>query len=95
MYILVKGLNNIPGITCVKPDGAFYVFPQLDRSLGDVKEYCVELLKQEGVCVLPGEYFGAQGKNSIRMSYSATSKEDITSALEKIRSFHLRKLGLS
>ena len=90
MYLLVNGLNKIPGITCVKPDGAFYIFPQIDRRLGDVKDYCFKLLTEEGVCALPGEYFGNQGKNSVRLSYSATSKDDIALALKKIENFHSR-----
>ncbi len=40
MNILVNGLNKIPGISCVKPEGAFYIFPQLDKKLGDIKTYC-------------------------------------------------------
>lgn len=88
MYILVKGLNKIPGINCVKPDGAFYIFPQIDSSFGEVTEYCSKLLLEKGVCVLPGQFFGNQGSNSLRLSYSATSKKDIYLALERIHSFH-------
>jgi len=93
MHMLVNGLNNIPGITCVKPDGAFYIFPQIDKKLGDIKEYCTSLLREEGVCLLPGEYFGSEGMGSVRLSYSATSKQDITLALEKIKNFHLKSLS--
>ena len=91
--LLVNGLNAIPGIKCVKPDGAFYIFPQLDEALGDVKKYCLDLLQEEGVCLLPGEYFGEQGVNSIRLSYSATSKEEIIQALKKIKKFNSKKLS--
>jgi len=47
---------------------------------------------EEGVCVLPGEYFGKQGKNSVRLSYSTTTKEEIGIALDKINRFHLKSL---
>ena len=77
MNILVNGLNKIPGISCVKPEGAFYIFPQIDKKLGDIKTYCNNLLLEEGVCVLPGEYFGKQGTNSVRLSYASTTKEEI------------------
>ena len=90
MNLLVNGLNNIPGISCVKPEGAFYIFPQIDQKFGDTKDYCHKLLEEEGVCVLPGEYFGEKGKNSIRLSYSATTKDDIKLALDKINRFHLK-----
>ena len=92
MNILVNGLNKIPGISCVKPEGAFYIFPQIDKKLGDIKTYCNNLLLEEGVCVLPGKYFGKQGINSVRLSYSATTKEEIEIALDKINRFHLQYL---
>lgn len=92
MYMLVKGLNKIPGISCVKPDGAFYIFPQIDKSLGNIQDYCNKLLIEEGICVVPGEFFGSQGENSIRMSYSATTKEEINIALNKIHNFNKRIL---
>ena len=90
MHLLVNGLNDIPGIKCVKPDGAFYVFPQIDQKFGDIKEYCIKLLREEAVCVVPGEFFGTEGKTSVRMAYSTTTKRDITLALQKIQNFHLR-----
>ncbi len=90
MHLLVDGLNGIPGINCVKPDGAFYVFPQIDQKFGDMKEYCVKLLREEGVCLVPGEFFGSEGKGSVRMAYSTTSKKDIKLALQKIQNFHFR-----
>ena len=61
MYLLVNGLNKISGINCVKPDGAFYIFPQIDKKLGDIKEYCKNLLLEVGICVVPGEFYGKQG----------------------------------
>jgi len=90
MYLLVNGLNKISGINCVKPDGAFYIFPQIDKKFGDIKEYCKNLLLEEGVCVVPGEFFGKQGKRSIRLSFSASTKDEIILALKKINNFHTR-----
>jgi len=92
MHLLVNGLNKIPGISCVKPDGAFYIFPKIDEKLGNVKEYCENLLLEEGVCIVPGEFFGSQGKRSVRFSYSATTKAEILLSLEKINNYHLRNL---
>jgi aspartate aminotransferase len=92
MYLLVNGLNKISGITCVKPDGAFYIFPQIDQKFGDIKKYCENLLLEEGVCIVPGEFFGRQGKRSVRFSYSATSKDEIILSLEKINNFHERHI---
>ena len=88
MYLLVNGLNKISGITCVKPDGAFYIFPKIDKKFGDIKQYCENLLLEEGVCIVPGEFFGSQGKRSVRFSYSASTKDEIILALKKINNFH-------
>lgn len=92
MYLLVNGLNKISGINCVKPDGAFYIFPKIDKKFGDIKKYCENLLLEEGVCIVPGEFFGNQGKRSVRMSYSATSKDEIMLSLDKINNFHERHI---
>jgi aspartate aminotransferase len=92
MYLLVNGLNNISGITCVKPNGAFYIFPKIDKKFGDIKKYCENLLLEEGVCIVPGEFFGSQGKRSVRMSYSATTKDEIMLSLDKINNFNERHI---
>lgn len=71
--ILLEGLHEM-GIKCVKPEGAFYAFPEVDD-----ENASQELLKN-GVIVVPGEAFGANGKGHIRISY-ATSEENIRKAL--------------
>lgn len=82
--VLVQGLNDIPGVTCRMPKGAFYVFPNI-KSFGkpanDLAEY---LLQEAGVCVLPGTSFGAMGEGYIRLIY-ATSIQTIEQSLEKMR----------
>ena len=83
--LIVSGLNSIPGIRCQKPEGAFYVFPNI-QSLGmssnDLAEY---LLDEAGVAVLPGTSFGDFGEGYIRLSYS-TSQENIEAGLDCIKS---------
>ncbi len=83
--LLVDGLNRIPGIICQKPQGAFYVFPNV-KSFGmranDMADY---LLEEAGVAVLPGTAFGDYGEGYIRLSYS-TSQETIRAGLEALRS---------
>mgnify|MGYP003867928519 FL=1 len=68
------------------------IFPEIDKKYGDIKEYCKNLLLEEGVCIVPGEFFGKQGKRSIRLSYSASTKDEIILALKKINNFHTRYL---
>jgi aspartate aminotransferase len=80
---IVKGLNDIPGVVCLKPQGAFYVFPNV-KAFGVTSSKLAELLMYEaGVAVLPGTAFGKFGEGYMRLSY-ATSMENIERGLEKI-----------
>jgi len=66
---VVRAMNDIPGVSCAVPQGAFYAFPDisgLGRSCQEVADY---LLEEGGVAVLPGTDFGANGEGHIRISY--------------------------
>ncbi len=79
--IVVEGLNAIPGVSCVMPGGAFYVFPSV-RELGATsKEVEAHLLQHAGVACLSGTAFGKQGEGYLRLSY-ANSVQNIRDALE-------------
>jgi aminotransferase len=81
--MLVKRLNEIPGIHCLKPEGAFYAFPnikELKMSSFKLAKYFLEKAK---VVVIPGTEFGKYGEGYLRLSY-ATSYEKIEEALERI-----------
>ena len=82
---IVDGLNAIEGVSCIKPLGAFYVFPnvsQLSLSCQDLSDY---LLEDAGVAVLPGTAFGKYGDGYLRLSY-ANSLENIQEALARMDS---------
>ena len=82
---IVDGLNAIEGVSCIKPLGAFYVFPnvtQLPLSCQDLSDY---LLEDAGVAVLPGTAFGKYGDGYLRLSY-ANSLENIEEALARMDS---------
>ncbi|MDX1386061.1 MAG: pyridoxal phosphate-dependent aminotransferase [bacterium] len=88
---ILESLNSIPGILCFKPQGAFYVFPNISallgrkakgRSLGSDMDFCNYLLEEAKVACVPGSPFGAPG--FMRLSY-ATSMENIEKGLERIR----------
>jgi len=91
---VVNSLNNIKGISCLKPNGAFYVFPSCKNLLGkkDAKgnklktdtDFVQSLLENSGVAVVQGSAFGLEG--FFRISY-ATSMENLKKALEKISMF--------
>lgn len=88
---IVDGLNDIPGVSCLKPQGAFYVFPNVSGLFGrsckgraikgsaDVTEF---LLENANVAVIPGVVFG--NDNHIRLSY-ATSMRNIEEGLKRIK----------
>jgi len=82
--VIVAGLNDIPGITCVEPQGAFYVFPNITGTGLTSAALQSRLLTEAGVAALAGPAFGPYGEGFLRFSY-ANSVENIQAALEAIR----------
>jgi aspartate/methionine/tyrosine aminotransferase len=82
--VIVAGLNDIPGITCAEPQGAFYVFPDITGTGLTSMELQARLLDGAGVAALSGTAFGSFGEGFLRFSY-ANSVENIRVALEAIR----------
>ena len=66
---VVGALNDIPGVSCPVPEGAFYAFPDVSIFGLSSKEVADRLLREGGVAVLPGTDFGANGEGKIRLSY--------------------------
>jgi aspartate/methionine/tyrosine aminotransferase len=87
--VFVDGLNSIPGIRCLKPHGAFYLFPNISGLGQTSKEIADRLLNEAGVAALPGTAFGAHGEGYLRFSF-ANSLANIETALERIRDFVTR-----
>jgi aspartate aminotransferase len=83
--LIVDGLNAIPGIRCLRPAGAFYVFPDVSATGLSASELADRLLYDAGVSVLSGTAFGGIGADHLRISY-ANSRENISLALDRIRS---------
>ncbi|MFQ5915265.1 MAG: pyridoxal phosphate-dependent aminotransferase [Nitrospinota bacterium] len=81
--LIVKGLNEIRGITCKNPGGAFYVFPNVRGVPMEPEELAPYLMEQAGVACLPGTAFGEYGKGHLRFSY-AVSYEEIEEALSNL-----------
>jgi len=84
--LIVDGLNEIPGIECLRPSGAFYVFPDISATGLSGHDFADRLLHETGVCVLAGTAFGHVGTGHVRISY-ANSRENLTEALGRLRSF--------
>ena len=81
---IVKGLNSIPGFSCLSPKGAFYAFPNIKKTGMTSQECADHLLYNAGVAALPGTAFGPYGEGYLRFSYAATL-ENIDKAVEKIK----------
>ncbi len=86
---LVEALNNIDGIECRLPRGAFYAFPDISSFGLTSKEFADRLLNEEGVALAWGTSFGEYGEGHIRISY-ATSLENLKEAVKRIRRFTQR-----
>jgi aspartate/methionine/tyrosine aminotransferase len=82
--VIVDGLNTIPGVRCLKPLGAFYVFPNITGTGKPSRFIADYLLNEAGVACLSGTAFGAFGEGYLRFSY-ANSVENIRLALDRIR----------
>jgi aspartate/methionine/tyrosine aminotransferase len=81
--LLVSSLNAIPGITCHKPGGAFYAFPNISSFGMTSEKFADVMLDKADVAMLPGSNFGSQGEGFVRMVY-ASSTANINKALARI-----------
>jgi len=83
--LVVDGLNSIPGVSCLRPAGAFYAFPDISGTGLTGAEMTEKLLFEGGVSVLAGTAFGNVGRNHLRISY-ANSRANLQEAIVRMRS---------
>ncbi|MDP3408516.1 pyridoxal phosphate-dependent aminotransferase [Bosea sp. (in: a-proteobacteria)] len=83
---VVKGLNALPGISCIVPKGAFYAFPNVSQTGWKAKKLASALLEEAGVATIGGPDFGVHGEGYIRLSY-ANSLVNIERALARMGTF--------
>ncbi len=81
---IVSGLNDLPGVTCLSPDGAFYAFPNISGTGLTSAEFSLKMLYEAGVVVCPGSMFGKYGEGHVRFSY-ATPLINIHEAIESMK----------
>lgn len=81
--VIVAGLNDLPGVSCIMPRGAFYVFPNVKGVPMASRELARYILNEANVAVLSGNAFGAYGDGYLRLSY-ANSIENINKGLQRI-----------
>jgi aspartate aminotransferase len=84
--LIVDGLNDLPGVSCRVPRGAFYAFPNVSGVPLGADELAGRLLEEAGVALLAGSAFGEVGRDNLRVSY-ANSKENLQRALARMREF--------
>ncbi|MBN1526448.1 MAG: aminotransferase class I/II-fold pyridoxal phosphate-dependent enzyme [Candidatus Omnitrophica bacterium] len=82
---VIAGLNDI-GLSCHKPEGAFYAFPSIRRTGLSSLDFSRQLLKKEKVAVVPGTAFGPAGEGHIRISY-ASSLDNLKEAISRMKRF--------
>ncbi len=82
--VMLERLNAIPGLNCPKPDGAFYMFPDISQTKLKSLEFCNALLEKQQVAVIPGIAFGAD--DNIRLSY-ATDMATIEKGMDRLEKF--------
>lgn len=84
--MVVKGLNDIRGVRCRVPGGAFYAFPNITGTGWESRDLARELLDKAYVALIFGESFGQNGKGYMRLSYAA-SEADLAEALKRMKAF--------
>jgi aminotransferase len=84
--IIVDGLNGIRGISCYKPKGSFYAFPNVKKIGKNSETVANELLEKANVITIPGSAFGPHGEGYLRISY-ANSEENLKEAVKRIKKY--------
>ncbi|HEY4025388.1 MAG TPA: pyridoxal phosphate-dependent aminotransferase [Candidatus Dormibacteraeota bacterium] len=84
--LVVAGLNEMPGVRCQEPLGAFYAFPNIEETGLDERELAEDLLQRAGVALLPGTAFGPAGHGFLRLAYTQ-SEADLRTGLERMGNF--------
>ena len=90
--LIVAGLNDLPGVECIPPEGAFYAFPNISNTGLPADELADKLLNEAGVACLSGTAFGRHGEGHLRLSY-ANSRENISLALDRMQETLTRTFG--
>ena len=82
--LIMEELAEIPEIKCFKPQGAFYVFPNIKAFKMSSEDFAMHILEKARVIIVPGTAFGNNGEGYVRISYAA-SKEEISRAMTRMK----------
>lgn len=93
LRLLYQAVTTIPGVTCVKPNGTFYLFPNM-RCFGRTSmDLTLELIEEIGVATLPGTEFGAAGEGYLRLSV-ISKREQVEEGIRRLKDFAHRNLDV-
>ena len=81
--LVVEGMNNLPGVTCRTPGGAFYTFPNISGTGLDSRTFADRAMDEAGVALLSGTAFGEYGNGYIRISF-ANSQDNLRLAIDRL-----------
>ncbi|WP_172300268.1 pyridoxal phosphate-dependent aminotransferase [Pseudoruegeria sp. HB172150] len=84
--LVVELANDLPGVSCITPKGAFYAFPNVSETGWKAKKLALALLEETGVATVGGPDFGVLGEGYVRLSY-ANSQDNIREALGRMKAF--------
>ena len=92
---ITNTVNDIPGLTAVKPDAGLYIFPKIDRNMYDIdddEEFCLRLLKKEKVLLVPGKGFNWNEPDHFRIVYLPRVEElaDLGNKIERVLLYYKR-----
>ena len=92
---ITNTVNAIPGLSAVKPDAGLYIFPKIDRNMYDIEddeEFCLRLLKNEKVLLVPGKGFNWNEPDHFRIVYLPRVEElaDLGNKIERVLSYYKR-----
>ncbi|MFW9923653.1 MAG: pyridoxal phosphate-dependent aminotransferase [Candidatus Thorarchaeota archaeon] len=87
MELIVKGLNSIDGFSCRKPEGSFYVFPNVSNhpDFTNSMEFCELIFEKQKVALVPGGEFGPSGEGFIRGSFGSSSIDEINELIQRLK----------
>ena len=82
--LMISMLNQVNGVSCIMPKGAFYAFANVGKTGLDDLEFSDRILRDAGVAACPGSFFGDHGKGYVRFCY-ANSMENIEKGMNKLK----------
>ncbi len=84
--LVIDRIEEMPNIELKKPEGAFYAFPNIEKTGMSSKEFSERLIEEEKVVIVPGSAFGEHGEGNVRLSY-ATDYDQIEKAMNRMENF--------